>query len=157
MAEPGVRRARLRSAGAVRRPASATSENLSRTRRIVVAEDDDAVRRVLVQALTFGGFRVEAASTGVEALVRIQQDHPDVVVLDLILPWLDGREILTRLREHPTFRTTPVLIVTGTPTSDDDLRSFAPVSLLRKPFTIDTLLTAVQHLMAGIAARQESD
>ena len=113
---------------------------------IVVAEDDDAVRRVLVHALTFGGFHVEAASTGVEALDRIRHNHPDVIVLDLILPWLDGREILVRLRQHPAFRATPVLIVTGTPTSEDDLQSFAPVALLRKPFTVPALLTAVRHL-----------
>ncbi len=89
--------------------------------RVLVADDDPVDRLLAEEVLAGEGFGVEAAADGVEAWERCVRRMPDLVVLDLLMPRMDGFEVLRRLREEPWGRDVPVLVLT----SLDDLDSIA--------------------------------
>lgn len=80
---------------------------------ILVVDDDDAVRRLVATTLSREGLDLDQASDGVEALARIAERRPDVIVLDLEMPELDGFGVLERLREKPETRSIPVIVLSG--------------------------------------------
>lgn len=80
---------------------------------ILVVDDDDAVRRLVATTLAREGLDLEQASDGVEALARISERRPDVIVLDLEMPELDGFGVLDRLRERSETRSIPVIVLSG--------------------------------------------
>jgi CheY-like chemotaxis protein len=117
---------------------------------ILVVEDDDQFRRLIEHALIFDGYQVLSAAHGGEALQVLNRETPVAVVLDLVLPWVNGLEVLATMRETPRLRAVPVLVVTGTPASEFELRAFRPLSILHKPVNIETLAPAIQQLL-GLA------
>src|SRR5436190_9593264 len=82
--------------------------------RVTIVEDDDNVRRALAQALAAAGHEIQPAESGLDALARIVDTDPDVVVLDLGLPDIDGLELLRMLR---AVSDVPVIVATA---RDDD-------------------------------------
>lgn len=112
-------------------------------KRILVIEDDDALANMYRSALCFAGFDVDVASDGITGLEDIDEDHPDLVVLDLHLPHLAGEAILREVAATPDTRDIPVIVVTGT-----DAGPVATASaVLRKPFDPGELVAAVQHYL----------
>ena len=98
--------------------------------------------------LTHAGFDVRTASHGVEALWHIDRcGMPHVIVLDLMLPWVNGVEVLATVREHAAGRRVPVLVTTASATSEFDLRAYKPLRLLRKPLDYSKLVATVQALL----------
>ena len=90
---------------------------------ILVAEDDADLRGVLTTSLTKSGHRVVAARDGAEALAAIERDHIDVMVLDLVMPNIDGFEVLARLKELRHGESIPVIVVTGTDRSSTEVQA----------------------------------
>ena len=82
-------------------------------RKILVAEDDLPSRELLVEILTGWGYEVIQASNGREALQKVEESRPDVVLLDIQMPELDGFGVLRRLRENPRFAALPVVALTA--------------------------------------------
>jgi CheY-like chemotaxis protein len=80
---------------------------------ILVVEDDTGLRGVFRQALTAAGFDVREAADGIEALRRIDAKLPNLIVLDLGLPGVDGRDVLVELARLPQTFAIPVVVVTG--------------------------------------------
>jgi CheY-like chemotaxis protein len=111
---------------------------------VLVVEDDTALRTFYRSALMLGGFTVVAAEDGVEALQRIESNMPDLVVLDLGLPRLSGRDVRRELAAHIVTANIPIVVVTGA-TSDVDPAEFTCV--LRKPVTADALIDAVENCL----------
>jgi CheY-like chemotaxis protein len=114
---------------------------------VLVVEDDAALREVYRQALVAAGYRSVAVEDGFDALSRIElaPELPAVVVLDMALPRLDGRDVVRELRAQEGTRHIPILIVTGTDTRDLDAREFYGV--LRKPIDPETLVNAVDDCL----------
>src|SRR4030095_16744403 len=75
--------------------------------RVLLADDDASNRELLQRRLEKIGYEVTAASDGIEALQMIQSGRFDLVLLDLLMPGLDGRAVLARIKENPTLRDTP--------------------------------------------------
>src|SRR4051795_2974921 len=98
-------------------------------RRILVVEDDSALAAMFETALSYAGFDVAVSGDGITALEDIDEEHPDLVVLDLRLPQLDGGTILREVAAAPDTRHIPVIIVTGADTENLP-EAFA---VLRKP------------------------
>lgn len=119
----------------------ATLSNASLRRRILVIEDDSALATMYQSALAFAGFDVEVAGDGLTALEDIDDDHPDLVVLDLHLPQLDGTAILREVAATPDTRNIPVIVVTG---SDSDGLPAAS-AVLRKPCDPGDLVAAIEQ------------
>ena len=111
-------------------------------RRILIVEDDDACAAMYRRALRYSGFDVDVAADGLTALVTLEQRRPDLVVLDLSLPHLDGHSVLTEITARPDLHGIPVVIVTG---SDAALAASAAAAVLRKPCDPDRLVEVVAH------------
>jgi DNA-binding response OmpR family regulator len=113
----------------------------------LVVEDDRDGRQTLADFQTIEGFEVRTAAHGAEALRMIDRAVPDVIVLDLLLPWVNGVEVLATLRERRDFSRIPVLVTTGTATSEFDLRAYRPVKVMRKPLNFDALVPTIRALL----------
>lgn len=109
---------------------------------VLVVEDDAALRGLYRSILREAGYLVMDVEDGVAALRTLETHLPAAVVLDLALPRLDGRDVYREMRSHADTCDIPVVIVTGTDTSDLNDKDFACV--LRKPLLPDDLVSAVQ-------------
>ena len=118
---------------------------------ILVAEDDADLRRVLTTSLTRNGHRVIPVRDGAEALAAIERDQVDLVVLDLVMPNIDGFEVLARLKENRKGVSIPVVVVSGADRSSTEsqaLRLGANV-YLTKPIDAAALTEQVTRLLTG--------
>ena len=111
---------------------------------ILVVEDDPQLRTFYRSALMIYDYKVITAADGVEALHRIESDAPDLVVLDLGLPRLSGRDVRRELAAHIITENIPIVVVTGD-TRDLDPTEFTCV--LRKPVTTEALIDAVANCL----------
>lgn len=121
--------------------------------RILVIDDDHAITSLLKRGLSYEGFAVDAAATGPQGLA-IARDHvPDLVILDVMLPGLDGFDVLTRLREGDPHL--PILMLTARDAPLDQVRGLEAGAddYVVKPFTFEVLVAHVKALLR----RHESD
>jgi CheY-like chemotaxis protein len=116
---------------------------------ILVVEDHDDSRRMLVDLLMDAGFRVLSAANGAEALRHLQHEPPDLMVLDLMLPWVNGVEVLATVRQMPALEKIPVIVVTATNTSPFELRAYNPLVVMHKPLDVDVIVPTVQQLLSS--------
>ncbi|MBA2390002.1 MAG: response regulator transcription factor, partial [Geodermatophilaceae bacterium] len=114
---------------------------------ILVVDDDPALTRVLKRGLTYEGFVVEAAPDGEAGLVAARERPPDLVILDVMLPGLDGLQVLSRLRAAD--RRLPVLLLTGRDSPTDQIRGLegGADDYVLKPFTFEVLVARVRALL----------
>jgi len=114
--------------------------------RILVAEDDLRLQRSLVKALGEAGYAVDAAGDGEVALFKAESADYDLVVLDVLMPLLDGWQVLERLRRH---KRTPVLMLTARDATRDRVKGLdlGADDYLVKPFDLTELLARVRALI----------
>ena len=117
---------------------------------ILVAEDDADLRGVLTTSLTRNGHRVVQARDGAEALAAIEREHIDLLVLDLVMPNIDGFGVLTRLKELRSGESIPVVVVTGTDRSTTEMQALRLGAnvYLSKPVEAAALTAEVTRLLA---------
>ena len=82
-------------------------------RQVLLVDDDDIMRRTLRTALENDGWEVSEAENGRVALARLSEARPDIIMLDLMMPEMDGFEFLVEMRSHTEWRDIPVLVVTA--------------------------------------------
>ncbi|MCI0438237.1 MAG: response regulator transcription factor [Chloroflexi bacterium] len=114
---------------------------------VLVVEDDKSLRELYDEALTSEGFEVRTASDGFEGLKRFEEIAPDVVLLDLMMPKMDGWEALERLRRVSEC---PVIIATGRDTTEDIIRGLLEAGAdeyLVKPFGIPELVARIRAVL----------
>jgi CheY-like chemotaxis protein/predicted regulator of Ras-like GTPase activity (Roadblock/LC7/MglB family) len=121
--------------------------------RVLVVDDSLSVRKMVERALEMRGFEVLAASSGTEAMERIDSAMPDLVVCDVVMPDVDGYRICEFVRTHAELSETPVLLISGIVNSAVLERAARVRSshVLRKPFTADDLTRKVDELLAACA------
>ena len=115
--------------------------------RVLIVEDDETQRDLLTRVFTHAGATVRTASDGNEALRLLKDESPELLVMDLMMPWVGGIEVLAAVRQHRPLATLPVLVTTGSATSAYDLRDFGPIRVLHKPFELSSVLRAAQKLL----------
>ena len=116
--------------------------------KVLIVEDDSDVRRLYAIGLNQHGFEVKLAANGAEAVERIHAEKPDVLLLDWLMPLMDGGEVLGKLGENGN-RSVQVIVISGQPAPeelDPRIRSW-----LVKPVTIEQLVAEVK----GVAGRPE--
>jgi DNA-binding response OmpR family regulator len=118
---------------------------------ILVVEDDPQLRELYRTALKAAGYAVVAVEDGMDALRQIESAIPALVVLDLGLPRLAGRDVHLDLKARSATQHIPIVIVTGAETDDLDTSQFACV--LRKPIDSSQLVAAVQQCLRRGAGR----
>ncbi len=112
------------------------------TARILVVDDEPNIADLLSAALTFEGYDVGVASTGVEALEMVRTYRPNLVMLDVMLPDLDGNEVCRRLRQQG--EQMPIVFLTARDTTEDKVEGLAMGDdYVTKPFSIDELMARV--------------
>ena len=118
--------------------------------KILVIEDDEYSRDALAHLLAAEGYEAQSASDGESGLEKAREMRPDVIVLDLNLPGIDGKQVIQMLRNDGPLRGVPILVVTG----DDDQDAQSAVELgadgyLTKPVEFDDLIHAIDKLMGA--------
>ncbi|MFI5245387.1 MAG: ATPase, T2SS/T4P/T4SS family [Gemmatimonadales bacterium] len=119
------------------------------THKVLLVEDEDSLRRVLKDLLEREGYTVFEAADGVKALSEVDRAAPDVIVLDLNLPLLDGYGVLSHLRAHAATAEVPVIVLTAKGDEDSEVRvfEFGASDFLTKPFRPRVLSARLHALL----------
>ena len=116
---------------------------------VLVAEDDDDIRALVVYRLERSGYDVVQAQDGEEALRLAAECEPDLAILDVMMPKLDGYEVTRRLRKEEATSRLPVILLTARTQESDVSQGFAAGAddYIRKPFSPDELRARVQAIL----------
>lgn len=123
--------------------------DLSASPLVLVVEDEAAIATLLRYNLEKQGFRVDEASDGQEALTRISEQRPDLVLLDWMLPTLSGIEVCRQIRRRRETRELPVIMVTARSEDQDAVRALntGADDYVSKPFSVDALMARIRALL----------
>jgi DNA-binding response OmpR family regulator len=139
------------------RPAQRSAGSSSRPLALI-CDDEELILDLLEHHLSNQGFQIVRASDGQEALDQLEKRIPDVVVLDVMMPCVQGDEVLRRIRETPRWRHIPVLMLTMRTEETDVVSAFevGASDYLGKPFTSAELVARVNRLVAPFEHPLES-
>jgi CheY-like chemotaxis protein len=115
---------------------------------ILVVEDDDAIRGLVTEVLRDDGYQVQEATNGVEALETMRAKRPDLIVLDLMMPVMDGWTFVQRCRQSARYGDVPIVVTSAShdlPRTADRLRALGVRTCLAKPFDLDGLIALVER------------
>ena len=112
---------------------------------MLVVEDDPSTTQLLTEVLTAAGYEPLHALEGGEALRLIREHRPDLIILDLALPGIDGRSFLLGLRADERTKRTPVIVVSANGESLSTFERRAVSKVLPKPFDVETLVSALRE------------
>jgi CheY-like chemotaxis protein len=118
---------------------------------VLIVDDDAALRDVLSSSLEEDGWRVSTAASGEAALEAVDRERPTAVVLDLMMPRIDGFEVLRTLRTKPTTRDVPVIVVTAKELTDEDRQRLARNAqrvILKQGTPLEDLRREIQEVLA---------
>jgi CheY-like chemotaxis protein len=113
---------------------------------ILVADDEPAILDLLVEVLRDEGYAVLAAADGPEVLELLGRGRPDLLLMDVMMPGLDGRAVVRRVRERPELDGVPVVLMSAAAHVDP---AELAVAFLPKPFDLDRLLGAISTALGG--------
>ncbi len=116
-----------------------------RAATVLIVEDDRSLRELYAKVLTLEGYAVLSAEDGIEALERARHETVDAVILDLVMPRMDGRSVKRGFAASEKMRDVPVILVTGHVAPDINPDDFA--CILHKPISIDELVKAVRDCL----------
>lgn len=116
---------------------------------ILIIDGDQANALVLARALVLAQFNVRSASREHEVMAELSKAPPDLILMDVVLPDLVGIEILAKLREHPVFKSVPVIVVTAQAQHDDVVAAlvYGANGFMTKPVQTETLLDSVKSVL----------
>lgn len=127
--------------------------------KILVADDEVSITELIRKSLEREGYQVIVANDGSEALRKIHSEQPDLVILDVVMPVLDGYEVLEAMRAHPETASIPVVMLTAFPSDVGAVAAFEHEadSYLSKPFDPEVLLSLVRRLLHEASSNLSSD
>ncbi|MBI5883168.1 MAG: response regulator transcription factor [Elusimicrobia bacterium] len=128
--------------------------------RILIVEDDGALMELMSLAFFKEGYEAHYAFNGQEGYEKILSLHPDLVVLDLMLPVLNGADVLKKMTAHPVARRIPVIVVTGHGDKpgmlEETIKAHGAVEYLRKPFELRELIRLAARTLAKVPSVSSS-
>jgi DNA-binding response OmpR family regulator len=117
---------------------------MERGEQILIVDDDAGIRKLLCRVFQNGGYVVATATNGEEALAAIAQNPPDILVLDLMMPIMDGWEVYRRLREEKVVHL-PIIVLSAGENLTRAAEDLPDATIMAKPFDIDALLDAIEQ------------
>ena len=121
---------------------------MSERQTILVVEDDEDLRRLFRTALILAGYDVVEAGDGLEALLRIDQAPPDLVLLDIVLPRLSGIAVQQEIAAQAVTRQIPIVVITGSAIEPEGMQV---ACFLRKPVSPEQVVDVVRQCLAAAA------
>lgn len=123
---------------------------IAMNKKILIVDDNELITEVMSYILTNNGYDVTTLNTGDGVVAQIKQTHPDLVIMDISLPGVDGRDICRIIKHNKATKNLPVIICSG----NDDIESAlkqdgAPNDVLAKPFDMTVLLDKVEYQLAA--------
>jgi two-component system alkaline phosphatase synthesis response regulator PhoP len=120
-------------------------------RKIMAVDDERHIVRLIQVNLERSGYQVITAFDGPDALRKVESDKPDLIVLDVMMPKMDGFEVLKRLQANPETRDIPIIMLTAKAQDADVFRGWASgvSAYLTKPFNPLELITFVKRILSG--------
>ena len=133
-----------------RRERSREGKTVGKTKKILIAEDDPASRELLLEILDLMGYEVIAACDGAEALRKIVETQPDLALLDIQMPTLDGFAVLYQIRQDARFANLPVIALTAYAMKEDREKTLQAGfdAHLSKPLNVSALRAQIAHYLA---------
>ena len=117
--------------------------------RILIVEDQEDNRRILRDLLSKAGFELLEATTGQEGVRLAEVNRPDLILMDVQMPVLDGHEATRRIKAQPELRKIPIIVITSYAMSGDDAKAKAAGAdaYVAKPFSPRALLTTIRQFL----------
>jgi diguanylate cyclase (GGDEF)-like protein len=127
--------------------------------RILVVEDDPNIRKVLALQLEDAGYSVDAVEDGLKALEYVREQIPDLILLDIMMPGMDGYEVCAHLREDFQTSRVPIIMLTAKSASDEKVEGFerGANDYLTKPYKKEELLARVKAALQWSISQRESN
>jgi len=119
-------------------------------KKILIVDDNELMIEVMTYILINNGYEVIALTDGTGVFNNIKINHPDLVILDAILPGMDGREICQLIKLNRATKDLPVIMCSGDESIDETLKQKgAPNDILHKPFDINSLIEKIEYQLAA--------
>lgn len=116
-------------------------------KKILIVDDEVHLVKILEFTLQHAGFEVISCGNGIEAVEKVTSERPDLAILDLMLPGLDGHEVCRRIKSDSELRSMPVIMLSARDYMEEGLGNSIPAdAFMRKPFNTDTLITTIEKL-----------
>ncbi|MFA5991181.1 MAG: response regulator transcription factor [Candidatus Doudnabacteria bacterium] len=121
--------------------------------KIIVAEDDTAMAEIVSHKLTASGFNVRHAENGLKAVEMFNQESPDLMLLDLMMPEMDGFQVLEQIRKNPDKKlaSTPIIVLSNLWSNEDILKTQAlkvDGYMVKAYFTPDEILAKIKEVLS---------
>lgn len=128
-------------------------------KKILVVDDEPAIVQILTQRLIAAGYAVCAAADGEEAVRKLRDERPDLVVMDVLMPKLTGYEALRRIRECADFERIPAIIISAKPSMASFFDGLARVEFLPKPYDPKALVEKIEGFLgqAAVGAKKSEE
>jgi DNA-binding response OmpR family regulator len=125
-------------------------EGTEMTQRILVVDDDETLANLLVNLMVTNGYQAEKAFSGSQALQMVHENTPDLILLDIVMPGLNGFDVLTKLRKNPATSDIPVVIVSALSDELSILEGWVRDTdgYISKPFLAEEILKTVELVLA---------
>ena len=119
---------------------------------VLLVDDEPNLLKMLVIRFELEGFETLTAMDGEEALKKARDEHPDLILLDLMLPKLDGYKVCTILKKDPQCQDIPIVMFTARAQQEDEKQGFAcgADAYIRKPFNGTELISQIRRLLPGV-------
>ncbi len=120
--------------------------------RVLVIDDEPEITEIIMAFLSNAGYQVEIENSSIEGLARAKASKPDVILLDIMMPVMDGYEVCAQLKKDQQTAQIPVLFLTGKDAKDDAGMSFQSGGdlFIKKPFSCERLLNMVKMVLISI-------
>jgi DNA-binding response OmpR family regulator len=122
-------------------------------KKILVVDDEKDVLLMLEKRLTAEGYSVITTTTSTNAIALAKSQHPDIIILDIVMPGMDGGEVAAKLREHPLTRSIPVIFLTALLSKTEEYhenRMIGSNITFAKPFDTEELLARINGLLCNV-------
>jgi len=117
-------------------------------KKILIVDDNDDISEALRILLSRSGYHADRAYNEEECMYKIEEDKPDLVLLDIFLSGSDGREVCRRLREQSSTRELPIIIISAHPNMHEPALAAGANDFISKPFSVDDLLKKIETILA---------